>query len=292
MINIIEKDLTTLATIRTQSKTRYFVQVNSIIELNDTVSYARKNNLNLVVIGNGTNVLFSKKNYVDKIFVKLGKKFNFFKIYNDIVEIGGASSFISSGKKLISMGYENFVYMTLIPGSLGGSIRQNAGTTNEGEVKDNFISAIVYDLKENKSVVFDKKKMDFKYRHSVLQNESNRYIVLSAKFYLGNKTNDIKSLKQFVKEKQKLKKEKEPKGFSFGSTFKSIKYPKQVWWYIEQVGLRNKSIGGAKFSEKHSNWIINFDNAKSDDIINLIEEAKEKVKKEFDINLETEVELI
>lgn len=292
MLKILEKDLTKLATIRVESNTKYFVEVNSIDNLNKSVLYAKANKLELIVIGNGTNLLFTKETYIDKLFIKLGKGFKFFKLDNEFVEIGGASSLIGSGKKLIDLGYKDFIYMMLIPGSLGGGVRQNAGTTNEGEIKDNFISASIYDLKNQKTIEFDKVAMEFQYRYSVLQNEPNRYVVLSAKFCFGAKAEDIDVLKKIVKEKQKLKKEKEPKGFSFGSTFKSMKYPKQVWWYIDQVGLRDKSIGGAKFSQKHSNWIINDKSAKPNDILALIDEAKEKVMKAFNIELQLEVELI
>lgn len=292
MIEIIEKDLTKLSTIHTQSKAKYFVQFNSIDDIEECVSYATKNNLQIVIIGKGTNILFTQNQYTDKLFMKLGKGFNAFNIDENFVEIGGSYSFMRAGKQLIDMGYKEFVYMSLIPGSLGGGVRQNAGTTKEGEVKDNFISAKVYNFKKNKIETFNKDEMNFSYRNSLLQELPNQYIVLSAKFLLGERTDDLKALKNFIKEKQDAKKSKEPSGFSFGSTFKSMKYPKQVWWYIDQVGLRNKSIGGAKFSQKHSNWIINDDNAKASDILQLIEEAKEKVLKAFDINLHVEVELI
>ncbi len=291
-MKVQSKDLTTVSTINTVSFTKYYTKINSMDDLNEIYTFCQENNLKIQILGNGTNILFTKEQYENILFIKLGKSFDSFNVYENYTEIGAAYSFMRAGKKLIDLGYSDFIYMTLIPGSLGGGVRQNAGTTKEGEVKDNFISATLYDFKEQKTVEFNKLEMDFKYRNSILQNEKNRYMVLSAKFDLGNKADDLETLKKFVKEKQKIKKDKQPSGFTFGSTFKSIKYPKQVWWYIEQVGLKNSSIGGAKFSDKHANWIINYNKARASDILNLIDEAKNKVLERFDINLKIEVDLI
>jgi len=292
MITIIEKDLTKLATIHTESITKYFCQVNSIDEINESIEYAKRNKLKVKTIGNGTNILFTQEKYEDKLFLKLGQGFNYFTENDDFVEIGGAYSFMRAGKKLTNAGYADFIYMTLIPGSLGGGVRQNAGTTYEGEVKDAFISAELYDIENKEVIELNKNEMNFSYRNSILQDIPNKYIILSAKFLLRDKVDDVDNLKKLVVEKQHIKKEKEPNGFIFGSTFKSMNYKKKVWWYIDQVGLRGKMIGGAKFSEKHANWIVNYNNANANDILSLIYEAQNKVSDNFAINLKIEVDLI
>lgn len=289
---IQEKDLTKLATIQTQAKTKYFAKVSSIDELEEVLQFIGEKALKTVIIGNGTNILFTKELYEDTVFIKLGKGFDFFNLSENSVEIGGSYSFMRAGKKLAAFGYSDFVYMALIPGSLGGGIRQNAGTTKEGEVKDNFLSVKVYDLQEKCVKMLNRDEMEFSYRNSIIQKQPNRYLVLSAVFHLGAKVDDVESLQNFVKEKKNTKKEKEPTGHSFGSTFKSLLNDKAAWWYIDQVGLRGRIVGGAKFSEKHSNWIINFDGAKAEDIITLITKAKIEVKDIFDVELQEEVELI
>ena len=291
-MTITEKDLTKLATIHTQSKTKYFAKVNSVDELEEVLKFVAKKVLKTIIIGNGTNILFTREMYEDTVFIKLGKGFDFFNFSEDTVEIGGSYSFMRAGKKLVALGYNDFIYMALIPGALGGGVRQNAGTTKEGEIKDNFLSAKVYDLLEKRVKTLDKEEMAFSYRNSLIQKQPNRYLVLSAVFYLGKKVDDVDNLLNIVQEKNDIRKRKQPSGHSFGSTFKSLLNAKAAWWYIDQVGLRGKNIGGAKFSEKHSNWIINFDDAKAIDIITLITKAKAEVKDIFDIDLQEEVELI
>lgn len=291
-MEVIEKDLTKKANIRTKSFTKYYCEVSSIREIKECIIFATKKNLEIQILGDGTNILFSKENYENKLFLKLKKTFNYFNIDTNFVEIGASYSLMKAGKELAKKGFEDFVYMSLIPGSLGGAVRQNAGTTKEGEIKDSFLSCSIYDLVENKEKIFSKKDMDFSYRNSIIQKEKNRYLILSAKFELRNKTNDILNLKKFIKEKKINKSKKEPKGYSFGSTFKSHLQENAAWWYIDQVELKNYSINGAKFSEIHANWIINFNNANAQNIINLIDIAKKRVKERFDLNLVEEVEII
>jgi len=291
-MEIIEKDLTKKANIRTKSFTKHYFELESINEIKNIISLANQRNLQIQILGDGTNILFSKEEYTDKLFIKLKKTFNFIEINNNFVEIGASYSLMKAGKILAENSYKDFVYMSLIPGSLGGAIRQNAGTTKEGEIKDSFISCKVYDLKENIEKVFTKEEMNFSYRDSLIQSEKNRYLVLSAKFELKNKTKNIEELKNFIKEKKQNKSKKEPKGYSFGSTFKSHLQENPAWWYVDQVGLKNFAIDGAKFSDVHANWIINFDNANAKNIIELINLAKKKVKEKFNINLVEEVEII
>ena len=61
---------------------------------------------------------------------------------------------------------------------------------------------------------------------------------------------------------------------------------------IEDLGLKGYMVGGAKVSEKHANFIINYDNATAEDIVNLINYIKEKVKEEYDIDLKVEQEIV
>ena len=85
-------------------------------------------------------------------------------------------------------------------------------------------------------------------------------------------------------------------GATCGSTFTNPtdKDGKKLsaWKLIDDVGLRGYQIGGAKFSEKHCNFIINNGSAKAEDIENLIKLAQEKVKNKFDIDLNCEIKIV
>ena len=61
-------------------------------------------------------------------------------------------------------------------------------------------------------------------------------------------------------------------------------------YLIDQLGLRGKTRGGAKVSQKHANFIINTDKAEAKDVINLINLVKQKIKNKYKINLEEEIQ--
>ena len=63
-----------------------------------------------------------------------------------------------------------------------------------------------------------------------------------------------------------------------------------AWKLIDEIGYRGKKIGGAKVSEKHSNFIVNEDHAKAVDVFTLATEIQEKVRETFGIELKMEVE--
>ena len=100
---------------------------------------------------------------------------------------------------------------------------------------------------------------------------------------------NIKSLIHQTKERIKEKINREPSGYSFGSTFINNKLP--AWECVKQVKNTLKNNRGAFYSEKHSNWIIN-DGAVGKEIVNLIKQTQKNVKNKLNIDLEAEVRII
>ena len=95
---------------------------------------------------------------------------------------------------------------------------------------------------------------------------------------------------QQEKERIADKVDREPFGYSFGSTFMNARLP--AWECVKHVKDYLKPTGGAFYSEKHSNWIVNNDNSSGENIMNLIRETQRLVKEKLDINLENEVKII
>jgi len=210
MFKIIEKDLTKFSTIRTKSHTKYYAELNNANDIIKAMDFKNKNNLKFKVLGNGSNILFSKDYYDDILFLKFGDGFNYITFYHDYVEIGSSYSLIQAGRGLINKGYQDYIFFSLIPASIGGAIRQNAGTGSNEEIKDVCIDCQVFDIQKSKVVEFDLNSMSFGYRNSIIKKNPNRYIVLSSKFKLKNKTDKIDHLilemKNRVKEKNISKK--------------------------------------------------------------------------------------
>ena len=289
MFKIQKKDLTKYSTIRTPSFAEYFGVINSTDDIKSAIEFARKNNLDFKFLGNGSNILFSKEHYDRILFLKLGESYNEVKFFDDYVEIGGAFSLIQAGRQLINKGYEDFIFFNLIPATIGGAVRQNAGTGNSEEIKDVFLSALVFNIKTSKveEIILD--NFDFGYRTSLIKKYPDRYIVLSAKFKLSNKSKDVNKLVGYMKQRVKEKIDREPKGFCFGSTFMNLDKP--AWEYIDIIYDKLEKRNKINFSAKHKNWIIN-NGVKGIDVKNLIQDTQEILYRKNDIILKEEVDII
>ena len=290
MIKIFEKDLTINSTIRTSSLAKYYTIVNNEDDIREAVEFKNKNKIDIKILGNGSNILFSKSYYDKTLFLKLGDSYKYFNLNDDFVEMGSSFSLIQAGRILINNGYNKFIFFNLIPATVGGAVRQNAGTGYGEEMKDVCIYSKLYDMVENKSIEMNNEELLFSYRHSIIKEFPERYIILSAKFNLVEKDKDVTSLISRMKERVKEKIDREPKGHCFGSTF--MNNEKSAWRYIDEVIKDLNISNNVQFSKKHKNLIINYDSASGEEVVTLIKNAKKIVKKRFNIDLQEEVDII
>ena len=174
-----------------------------------------------------------------------------------------------------------------IPGTVGGAIFMNAGAykSDMGYI----VSSIKVLTDDYKIKVMQNKELNFHYRSSYLQSHKN-LICLEATIHLikGN-TDEILEL---INERKKRRLETQPLEYpSAGSVFRNPKddYAGRL---IEEIGYKGHSVGGAKVSEKHANFIINTGGATGDDIKRLIIEIQDKVKEKYNIELKVEQEFV
>lgn len=264
-----------------------FIKIDSIDQMQQVLEITKKYNIQLTIVGNGSNLLV-KDNGIKGIVAKIELKNIEINNKKDEVEIivdsGVLTGYLS--QKLLKEEITGFEELSGIPGTIGGAIYMNAGAHGK-EIKDIVKEITVMDYNGNIEVI-DNKDADFGYRSSIFQKK--KYIILNAKLYLkkGNK----EKIKEKMNEYAKYRKEKQPIEYpSAGSTFKrgddfiTAKL-------IDDVGLKGYKIGGAQVSEKHAGFIINIDNAKASDVINLTEYVKEKVYEQFGKKIELEIKVI
>lgn len=244
---------------------------------------------NFKLIGSGNNVILSKT-YYNSDFIIFNNIFNKIEVNLDteiiIAEAGATFKDISTLALENSLTGLEFAYD--IPSSVGGAIIMNAGT-KEGETKDVLLKVRYLNL--NSMLVEEKHKNDLElgYRNSMFQNQ-NDYIILKAWFQLrkGNKSSIFNTMKQ-SKERRWAKQPREYP--NCGSVFKRPPN-KFVGPMLDQLGLKGFTIGGAQVSEKHSGFIINYNQATGEDILMLIKHIQNKVKETFDIDLVVEQRIL
>lgn len=272
-------DLKKLNTYRIGGTAKYLIKPSDMEELKNTIKELNEKNMKYYVLGGGTNVILPDKDF-DGAIIKLDK-LNAFLIKDSCVYAGSGLSLNEFIKKCLDEGYTNFSNLYGIPGSLGGAITGNAGA-NGSEMFDDLCAVLVYN--EGLIKLINKENINYEYRNTEFKNSN--VIIIGAIFKLipGN----VDESWQMIKENLEKRKNTQPLEYpSAGSVFKNPK-GSSAGKLIDECNLKEKTIGGAKVSKKHANFIINENNATSYDIITLINEIKEEVKKQKNVDLELE----
>jgi len=163
----------------------------------------------------------------------------------------------------------------------------NAGT-KEGVISDVLLKVRYIDLGDLKIKELEVNDMEMSYRSSFFQK--NETIVLRAWFRLSTGVGN--SIKKMMEETKKRRWNSQPREFpSCGSVFKRP-HGFFVGKMIDDLGLKGFSIGGARISDKHSGFIINYNNASGKDILELIEFIQKKVFEKYNVNLDIEQRII
>lgn len=185
-------------------------------------------------------------------------------------------------------GWGGLEFLTGVPGSIGGAVFMNAGT-HLGETKDGLTKVEVVSLLEPSQglMSYGPEELKFEYRKNLFLPKLS--VIWSAEWVVQKE--EPSKVKSIIDQTLARRKATQPIDFpSCGSVFKNPReHGKSAWQVIDELGLRGHQIGGAQFSEKHSNFIVNLGSAKASDVRALIELAKSRAQKELGISLHEEV---
>lgn len=257
---------------------KYFITPKDLNELISLIKYLRENNIKYMILGNGSNTIFSSKKY-DGAIINLSNL--------NKMEIKDNKIYVESGYQLIKLSIDamnnnlsGLEFASGIPANVGGAVYMNAGAYKSD--MSNLIEEVTF-LDENLELkTLKNNELDFSYRHSLFQEKN--YIIISTVLNLekGNK----EEIKELMDNRKQRRIDSQPLDYpSAGSVFRNPSAEVFAGKLIEDLGLKGYMIGGAKISEKHANFIINYDNATGEDIKKLIEFIKEKVKEKYNIDL-------
>ena len=261
---------------------KYFITPKDIEELIDLLKYLREKNIKYMILGNGSNTIFSSKEY-DGVIINL-KNLNSMKIEDERIYVEAGYQLIKLSIDALNESLSGLEFAQGIPGNVGGAIFMNAGAYKSDMSK--LIETVTF-LDENLELkTLKNEELNFSYRKSLFQ-EHPEYIIISTvlKLHEGIKE-DIKDLMDRRKERRISS---QPLDYpSAGSVFRNPSDEIFAGKLIEDLGLKGYKIGGAKISEKHANFIINDGGATGEDIKTLIDYIKEKVKERYNIDLHVE----
>lgn len=290
-MDILEKniDITQLSNFKTKASTKYYFEINSIIEvekLKDIIEFARTNSLDVLFVWWWTNILFSFDLY-EWIVIKNNLNGWNYDEKTKILESFSSNTISDIATTLEFDDWQDLWHRFIwLPWSIWWAVFWNAWCFWL-ETENNFLDAKALNLHNGQIEVLSKTDMNFSYRSSILK-ETWKYFLTSVRFDLSRKIEKYPHTVDNIY----FREHKQPKWNTCWSFFKNPSKEKSAWYLIEEVWLKWYKIWSAFFSELHANFLTNEDWGNYKDLISLIELAKKKVKDKFEIDLIPEIRII
>jgi UDP-N-acetylmuramate dehydrogenase len=247
---------------------------------------------NFWILGGGTNLLV-RDGGVRGVVITL-QRMQTITVEREYRSIGGsyvvvcAEAGVSLAKLLsfaVDQGLTGLEFAAGIPGTLGGAVCMNAGTSL-GEMGD-IIESVTLITPDGEPVTRSREEMGFGYRTSSVPEG---HVVLEVRIVL--RRDEKEKIKGKVKDLQDKRKKYQPWGFpSAGSVFKNPQ-EESAGMLIENAGLKGATVGGAQVSDKHANFIVNTGKATAADVLALMDIIREKVLEAHGVRLEPEIKII
>ena len=272
-------------TYKIKTSTKYLALPKSKEEIIDLIKYLKENNIKYFILGNGSNVILPDEKF-DGVVISL-KSFNNYKINGLEVVCDAGAMLPKVAFDTIDEDLKGLEWACGIPGTVGASVRGNAGAYLH-DIFESVKSVEVLDDKLNVKVL-SKDDIKYEYRHTSLKDKNYIILTVTLKLEKGIRQESL----DLVKDRFERRKASQPLTFpSAGSVFRNPSPEQPAGKLIEELGFKGKREGGAQVSNMHANFIVNENNACAKDIKKLIDEIKKEVKEKYNIELKCEQEII
>jgi UDP-N-acetylmuramate dehydrogenase len=261
----------------------YYIRPQTLEQLKKVVRRCTENAVPMYVLGFGSNLLVRDEGVRGAVIRLDTKPFTHIEFSGHEVTAGAGAELSKLVLTCVEKGLSGVEALTGIPGSVGGAVRMNAG----GNFGD-FGSAVeTVTLMDKTGNVFEKSKPElvFDYR----QVNITAKFILSARLKLN--AGDPEQVLRRVKEIWIYKKNSQPLNTkNAGCVFKNPPGA-SAGALIDKAGLKGMRVGGAVVSDKHANFFLAEEGCTSRDVTRLIDIVRQKVKEQFDVELELEIEI-
>jgi len=262
---------------------QFFAQPNSQDELAALVRRAREEDLPVRLLGGGSNILVRDQGVPGLVIQLSAPAFCEVQVTKQDATAGAGVKLGHLISTTVREGLAGLEALVGIPGTLGGALHGNAGS-HGGDIGQWTCHATVM-TRDGEILERTREDLVFAYRQSSL----DELAILSAKFQLDS--DDPEELTKRMQKQWIVKKASQPLGHqSAGCIFKNPR-GMSAGMLIDQAGLKGTKVGGAEVSDRHANFIVAGEGAKSDDVLQLIDQVRERVKERLGIELELEIEI-
>ena len=273
-----------MTTIGTGGPARAFARPSSLGELEEALAWAASCELDVAVVGLGSNLLAADAG-VEALVLKLVGELAAVRVEGETLRAGGGATNAVCLHQARAAGLGGFEFACAIPGSAGGGVRMNAGAYGSDWSKI-LARALVVTADGAGWVSTD--ELGLSYRHSELPPNA---VVAEVEYGLTPRPPD--EIKATVRELVDRRKATQPTNKrTFGSVFKNPEHELGAGRMLEACGLKGHRIGGAVISPMHANFIENAGGATTADALALMAEARRRAREQFGVDLEHEVKLL
>ncbi len=262
-----------------------WVEPGNFGQLAAVVRHCFKEKIPSLIIGKGSNLLFSDKGFKGVVISLSSPDFSKIQVKGTRISCGAGLSLNRLIRQAQKKGLGGVEFLAGIPSTVAGALIMNAGSPNEGI--GSLIRSVTVMDKRGRSRLLTKKQLKFSYRNSNL----DKYIVLETVFGLSKRS--PKRIRENIDVYLAQKRKTQDLGAkSAGCVFKNPDNGLTAAEMIEACGLKGSRRGGAQISKRHANYIINRNKASARDVLYLMRLAQRRVKQKFGICLKPEIKII
>ena len=277
--------LARLTTVRTGGPADYFARPAAEPQLVELLAWAQREAIPVGVVGSGSNLLIADDGF-HGLAIKLDGRLTDLQRDGERLLAGGGMRLPSAAAKAASWGLGGLEFGINIPGTVGGAVRMNANAYG-GELAEvlEWVDVSTADGTERRAP----EQLDFTYRRS---NLGPGEVVSAAGFHLH--PGDPAEIKATMEAMRGRRREAQPSGIkTFGSTFKNPDDPegRTAGQLLEAAGCQGLQVGAVRFAPKHANFVENTGDASTADVLELMAEGRRRVKEQFGLLLEPEVQV-
>ena len=278
---IANKQLKELSTFGIGGLAKYFIETSSIKEMQSILAYCSSRQLDFIVIGKGSNCLFDDRGFDGLVVLN---KISFCEYDGPEVFVGAGFNFSLLGVQSAKRGLSGLEFACGIPATVGGAVYMNAGAS--GQETSTCLKEVHFLDEHGHLHIFQKNELEFSYRKSFFQKKKGA--IVAAKFLLAHFNEARTKQRKIIEYRTKT----QPYGeMSIGCIFRNPDGP-SAGALIQQCGLKGASIGAAEVSLLHANFIINKNDARAIDVLDLAKKVQDKVFNDTGIELEMEIQCI
>lgn len=259
-----------------------FVRAGDGEQMGSLIAWCDSRNLPLVVIGNGTNLLVNDAGVRGVVARFVGHSATWLK---DGVVAEAGLSLPWLWQTAAELGLAGLEFASGIPGTVGGAAVMNAGA--EGSCFADVVESVQVLDHSGNMVVLDKSQLEFGYRSSNL-DEYLCVLNVSLRLERDNSKAVLERSSAVLREKKR----KQPLSRrSAGCVFKNPP-GLSAWQLVAESGFRGFQVGGASVSTKHANFIVNTHGATAADVLKLIDDIRDTVRRDTGVELELEIRIL